>query len=291
MKAILTVGISASSKTTWAEEFVAQNSDWANINRDDIRFSHFCKGERNWRKYNWKHEKEVNRIFYRELDLVVENRLNVIISDTNLNPKYRNILIDQLKEYGYEVEIKEFEIDLEEAVKRDLLRQNSVGREVIYKQYLQWLEYKGFEKYVMPTGKKCVIVDVDGTIANSVGIRGPFEWHKVDQDKPISEVMDIVDGLYKMGYHIVFLSGRDSVCYDATKKWLEKYFNFPIELYMRERGDMRKDYIVKLELFRKYVANNYAVWMVIDDRKQTIEQTWTPLGLKVINVGKIHERF
>ena len=39
MKAILTIGVSASGKTTWAEQFVKENEWWVNINRDDIRFT------------------------------------------------------------------------------------------------------------------------------------------------------------------------------------------------------------------------------------------------------------
>lgn len=292
MKATVCIGASASGKSTWADQFTRIHNDWFELNRDNIRFNHFCNGVRDWSVYEFKWEKRVTEIFNQELDLCVSNQKNVIVSDTNLNPKYRDILIKKLEEYGYEVEIKEFEEDLEELYRRDKLRPNSVGHDVIYKQWLQWLEYKGHKKYEPDvTLEDCIVVDVDGTVASMEGVRGPFEWHKVFDDKPISTVMDIVNGLHKMGYSVVFLSGRDGVCYEDTKAWLEKYFKFPIELYMRAESDMRKDHVIKRELFFNHVADEYNVRMVLDDRVQVIEQCWTPLGLKVINCGRINDRF
>lgn len=49
MKAIITVGISGSGKTTWAE----QQEGFININRDDIRFDYFCGGVRDWKLYSF----------------------------------------------------------------------------------------------------------------------------------------------------------------------------------------------------------------------------------------------
>lgn len=290
MKAIVCVGISASGKSTWTEEFIRNRDNWVEVNRDNVRWS--ILGEANWSKWKWKSEKKVTEICNSQIENASENGLNIACSDTNLNAKYRTLLIEKLQHIGYDVEIKEFDVDYEEAVRRDKLRPNSVGREVIYKQWVQWLEYKGFKKYEPPEDylPPCVIVDVDGTIAKKSD-RSPFDWHRVGEDKPISEVMDVVDGLKYMGYTIVFLSGRDACCYNETYDWLKSYFRSDIDLYMRPQGDMRKDYIVKEELFWKYVASYYNVKMVIDDRDQVIEQTWGPLGLKVIDVGNVLERF
>ena len=66
-----------------------------------------------------------------------------ILIYTNLNPKIRNFWKEYAKKNGYEFEIIEFPITLEEAIKRDRLRQNGVGEKVLYKQYQQWLEYIG----------------------------------------------------------------------------------------------------------------------------------------------------
>ena len=285
MKCIITVGISASGKTHWAEEFIRNRSDWININRDDIRFNHFCNGVRDWSKYKWKHEGEVTCIQEREIDWAAENKMNIIISDTNLNPKYRNRLIDLLQTgYGYDVEIKAFNVDLDEAIRRDKLRPNSVGHDVIWKQWLQWLDFIGRKKY-MPNLElpNAVVVDVDNTVA-SKGDRSPYAWDRVREDKPISVVIDAVRGLSQQGYEIIFLSGRDSICMEDTEEWLQSYFNFPITLFMRKNKDMRKDTVVKEELFFKHVAPNWNVSLVIDDRP-SVCRMWRELGLKVAQVA------
>ena len=71
MKAIVTVGISASGKSTWAKQQVG----YMNINRDDIRFNTVCPGG-NWNtyKFNKKNEQRVEELFW---DNVADN-YNVI---------------------------------------------------------------------------------------------------------------------------------------------------------------------------------------------------------------------
>src|SRR5690606_33869166 len=150
--------------------------------------------------------------------------LDIIISDTNLNEKYRKQLISKLESLGYDVEIMEFPISLEEAWKRDSLRPNGVGHSVIYKQYQKWLEYKGEKKYVPnPSLPKAIIVDIDGTVATNDGKRGFYEWEKVGADAPRPFIIEMVVGYFKQGYEIIFVSGRDSICRWQTTLWLDKH--------------------------------------------------------------------
>lgn len=58
-----------------------------------------------------------------------------------MNPKTREFWKKFAEKHGYEFEVKEFPISLEEAIERDSKRKNSVGEDVIRKQYKQWLEY------------------------------------------------------------------------------------------------------------------------------------------------------
>ena len=291
MKLILTVGISASGKTTWAEkqkyEYSGNNN--LNINRDDIRFNIVQPGS-DWSTYKFskKNEKRVTEIELMIAEKGVKFESNIIISNTNLNPKTRNFWMNFAKEHGYEFEIKEFPITLEEAIKRDNLRQNSVGEQVIRKQYQQWLEYIGRKTYVPDEElPKCIIVDIDGTVAEMNG-RGPFEWDKVDTDLPRQFVIDVVtDYADRHNCHIVFLSGRDGCCYAKTYDWIVKYVSHDISwsLNMRPEKDNRKDCIVKEEIFWNIIAPNYNVIGVFDDRPQVL-QMWHELKLpNVICVG------
>ena len=285
MKLILTVGISASGKTTWAKE----QKHCVNINRDDIRFNIVQPGS-DWSTYKFTktNESRVTEIENIVAERAVKFEANIIISNTNLNPKTREFWKKFAEEHGYEFEIEEFPITLEEAIKRDRLRQNSVGEQVIRKQYERWLEYTGRKTYT-PNKElpNCIIVDIDGTVAEMNG-RKPFEWDKVDSDLPRQFVIDVVTGYAdRHNCHIVFLSGRDGCCYDKTREWLDKHIgnDVPWILSMRTEKDNRKDSIVKEEIFWNIVAPNYNVVGVFDDRPQVL-QMWYELKLpNVICVG------
>ena len=290
-KLILTVGISASGKTTWVEKQKYEHSgnNNLNINRDDIRFNIVQPGS-DWATYKFskKNEKRVTEIELMVAEKGVKFESNIIISNTNLNPKTREFWKKFAEKHDYEFEIKEFPITLEEAIKRDNLRPNGVGEQVIRKQYQQWLEYIGRRTYTPNENvPKCIIVDIDGTVAEMNG-RKPFEWDKVDTDLPRQFVIDIVKSCAdKHNCHIVFLSGRDGCCYDKTRDWITKYIGHDISwtLDMRKENDNRKDSIVKEEIFWNIVAPNYNVIGVFDDRLQVL-QMWHELKLpNVICVG------
>ena len=53
---------------------------------------------------------------------------------------------------------------------------------------------------------------------------------------------------------------------------------------MRAEGDNRKDAIVKMELFNKYIRHHYNVRRVYDDRQQVVDM-WRSLGLTVLQVA------
>ena len=106
-------------------------------------------------------------------------------------------------------------------------------------------------------------------------------------------IMEIVDLVFRYwGTHkVIFLSGRDSISREKTKNWLLKYFQIDdAQLLMRPEGNTIKDCVIKSDLFFDYVADNYCVDFVIDDRKQIVRK-WTDIGLKVIDVGVIYEEF
>ena len=292
MKLILTVGISASGKTTWAEEQQRQRKRLFNINRDKIRFDIVQPGS-NWStyKHNKKNESKVTELEFTAAITAVDYGADIIISNTNLNPKTRKFWKKFAEEYCYEFEIKEFPITLEEAIKRDNLRQNGVGEKVLYKQYQQWLEYIGRKTYISNKDlPKCLIVDIDGTIAKMTN-RGPFEWDKVSHDEPRKFVLDMIEGIVKENdCFVVYLSGRDSVCEHDTRKWIydntsDYVFSHNWQLYMRKENDTRKDCVVKEEIFWDKIASKYNVIGVIDDRLQVLNM-WHELKLpNVICVG------
>lgn len=302
MKAILTVGCSASGKSTLAKELVEQG--WVDVNRDDIRFDTYCNGVRDWSLYKFSKEKEnnVTRIQEHMVDAAHTQGMNIIISDTNINDKTRNFWTNRLSGLGYEVEVKYFDVDLLELLKRDAKRINGVGYEVITGQYARYMKLRHGDNYhTHQKGRKhCILVDIDGTVAQMT-TRKPYDWDKVGEDVPRVHVCDMIENyFFDDCYHevvpreVIFLSGRDAVCKTQTRQWLIDHvgeWTSDCYLFMRSEGDMRKDTIVKKELFDKYIRDRYNVDYVVDDRDQVIRMWEFELGLTVVKVGKIHNEF
>lgn len=293
MIAIITVGISCSGKTTFAKELVSKGG-WRDINRDWIRFN-IVKPGANWSTYKFSNanENEVTRIQGQMIMESWANGENIIISDTNLNPKTRKNLCETLESVGYTVEVKSLPITREEAVRRDNLRANGVGADVIYKQWLQWCEFNGRVTYTPDESlPKAVIFDIDGTIAEMVS-RGPFEWSKVDTDTPRHFVIDMLRNYSKQGYDVIIVSGRSDECRYETEMWLNRWVgaHYFEELHMRKEGDFRKDSVVKEEIFWTNLANKYNICGVVDDRSQMIELWWELQIQNVICVGNPYIKF
>jgi predicted kinase len=298
MKSTFLVGVSGSGKSTYAQKL----QDCIIIERDEIRQEliqdpGFVPGVSNmWRfwRFNKKNESKVTELFEKRIELAVSEKQNIVFSSTNLNYQKLQSDIQKMKNFGYEVEVIPFHCDFDDVVKRDKKRANSVGYQVICKQWLQWInlpfEINGIKKYQKDLSKpKCILVDIDGTVAKMAD-RSPYDWDQVDQDEYIMEIVDLVLRYWR-SHKVIFLSGRDSISREKTKNWLLKYF--PIEddqLLMRQEGNIIKDCIIKSDLFFAQVADNYCVDFVIDDRKQIVRK-WNDIGLKVIDVGVIYDEF
>ena len=157
--------------------------------------------------------------------------------------------------------------------------------------------------------EKAIIVDVDGTLANMSGIRGPFEWDKVYLDKPHQDVIDLVKDLAGLGYEdysdnsdacpecgysdrmnfapkykIIITTGRDGVCEKATKKWLAEHGVPFDEFFIRPAGNNEKDSVIKSRIYMDHIRPKYDVKFVIDDRNQVVDM-WRSLGLRVLQVA------
>lgn len=290
LKAVITVGISASGKSTLAKEYVEKG--YTEVNRDWIRFN-VVKPGADWRtyKFNKTNEAEVDRI---QGQMVMEawgNCKNVIISDTNLNANTRHKMIESLKDLGYDVEIVAVPVTLAEAYKRDAFRENGVGQAVIYRQWQNWNEFIGRPTY-KPNVKLCgaIIVDIDGTIAEMYG-RGPFDWKRVGEDKARWFVIDMVNNYQRQGFEIIVVSGRSDVCRNETENWLaEKGVKYS-ELHMRRADDFRKDDAVKEEIFWTKLSDRYNIHAVIDDRPQVVRLWWDLCIPNVICVGNPYLEF
>ena len=142
MKAIITIGISASGKSTFAREYVQANPQSVKIDRDDLRFS--LRAADNWGEYDFDQviEKAITKAHETMIRHAGEKGYDVVIAETNLSKKTRARMISLLRASGYnDIQFKEFPINVEEAIARDAARQYSVGEKVIREQYSRFLTY------------------------------------------------------------------------------------------------------------------------------------------------------
>lgn len=286
-KIILTVGPSACGKTTWANEQVNKNKGKVvNLNRDDIRRSLFMF--KNWKDYKFTGQREslVTETQFAIARSALSKGLDVIVSDTNLNPVYRQSWESLAKELQVAFSIEVFRVDIQELVRRNLSREHSVDPKVLKQQYVQFMtEFGGLKQYQPDYSKpKAVIFDLDGTLA-LMNDRGPFEWAKVGTDTVNEHVAD----LFKMirvchpDWKIITLSGRDGVCVEGTKDWLVDNSLVSDYHYQRKEGDGRRDSIIKEEIFWKELAPNFDIQYAVDDRQQVVDM-WEMIGVQVWQV-------
>lgn len=292
---IILHGLPASGKSTWAKQFIKENTNFKRISRDDFR--HMLDGYSLDRDL----ENSITKMVHSSLETLLRGGFSVIIDATNLRPSYIKDYMKIIRKVPKEVfvRIQSFEnVPYAELLERDDLRENRVGKEVINRmmkslrsnsskkleQVLYELDTISGSIYTPPVDKpKAILCDIDGTLAHMNG-RGPFEWNRVDEDDVDWHIRYLVNKVHE-DYRVILLSGRDSVCRELTMKWL---FDFEIlydDLFMRQENDMRKDSVVKLELFDVYIRNNYDVQFVLDDRQQVVDM-WRSIGLRCYQVAE-----
>lgn len=296
-KVILTVGIPASGKSTWAKDFIKVNPDYVRINRDSYR--EMMQGRQ---MLDFKLENAITNMVLHDTKSCLDAGYNVIIDQTNLKEKYLNQLIDFCTRFA-EVSFRVFDIPLDVAIRRDNERNKSVGEDVVKRMYDQYLilvnkfDWRVRPKIKnMPGGRKdiytyqedislphCVIVDVDGTLANMT-TRGPFDWNRVGEDEVNEPIADLVRFLSDNGKSIIIFTGRDGSCLEETKQWLDRH-QIPFDdIFIRPEGNYQKDNIIKKNLFEENIRGKYFVEFVIDDRDQVIDMWRKELGITCLQV-------
>lgn len=275
MKVFLLRGLPASGKSTYAKELVAKDHNWVRVNKDDLR------AMMNGGVFSRKLEEQIV-ITEREL---VENALkigkNVVVDDTNFNLAHERYFSQLARYYKAEFEVKFFDTPLEECIKRDNKRPNGVGEAVIYKMYDQYLKPQPAIYEHNKNLRTAIICDIDGTLAHMKN-RSPYDWSRVDQDEVDPVIKNLLNAV-KNKYVIILTSGRDEVCREKTEKWLRGNDITYGMLLMRPEGEIRKDSIVKRELFENHIRDYYNIEFVLDDRNQVVDM-WRSLGLKCLQV-------
>lgn len=275
-KVIICKGLPGSGKSSWSKKMQAKfPGQYKRVNKDDLRA---MLDDGKWSKGNERFVVALrNEIILRAL----EDGKDVICDDTNLAPKHEAQIRELIKDKAI-VEVKEFNTPIEDCIKNDLKRQHSVGEKVIRDMYRQFIlpKMKYAHRGNLPGA---IIVDIDGTMAKMNG-RSAYDWSRVGEDSPNYPVVQIVlDYMEKHSGDVLFVSGRDGVCREATTQWLANLGCYGFELYMRPPGNLEKDAVIKRRIFDEFIRDRYDVEYVLDDRDQTVEM-WRSLGLTCLQV-------
>ena len=291
-------GASCSGKSTYAEKRRADDPELVVVSRDAIRFAFFGK-------YHGVDEEMVSVIERAAIREGLESGKDVLVDNTNVRRKFLKALAGIGFELGADVKVTEFSVDEEVALGRNLIRAAETGRMVpenVIRKQIQGLSKRitadeveswrppVFEKYVPDKRlQKCILFDIDGTLAEMNGKRGPFEWENVGRDDLVEHISDLMLN-FGDDVSVILFSGRDGSARGETVKWLYKHkVNFD-ELHMREAGDMRPDTIVKAEMFNGLIRDDYWCLGVFDDRPSVIRM-WLRLGLPTLHVKPYAKEF
>lgn len=288
MKITMLKGLPASGKTVWANEQV-QNSSALRICRDDIR--KMLGG------YSPTREKDVLRLRNYLIECGIQMRKNIIVDDTNLNPKHEKYLRQLASKLGVKFEVNDSFLNVtpEECVERDQKRgEKAVGASVIWDLYYKWIAPDQFERLNDNSDKpRAIICELKDVLSLDMDSYNDYDMDGFLKNKADPLMGCVVDSLYNYGVElngqrypkIILMTDINEEAREFVETWLDKN-DIPYDiLLMRDPQDMRDESQVKESLYKEHIEKEYAVIGVFDSRAKVIRNCWQKLGLRVCKVG------
>ena len=281
------IGPSGAGKTTWATQYIKQNSQTVRVNRDSIRQQLYGENNRSYYKHPdfviQAREIVVSKVECATIQTALDAGYDVIIDNTNLQKMYIDAYI---KKFPYvQFDFKVFGASFEECVQNDSTRDDDtrVGADIIKKQYAKFetilkSKYVANNESIKPHDKPVIksdaalphgyIFDVDGTLADN-SHRSPYSWHLVDKDVVVEHVRRCLVALKAQGYKIAICTGRDGAAEVKTRVWLD-INNVPYDFfYIRPTGNKEPDWVVKERMWRN-IAKEMHIIAMFDDRNSVV---------------------
>ena len=288
-KLLMLRGLPGSGKSTMARDLV-EKMGYVRVNKDELRQM----------LNNGTHSQSKEELVLETRDSIVINALkagkNVVVDDTNIHPKHEKQLaqiafdLSKTKKVSFKVFDDFLKIPIEQCIENDLKRDSSVGEQVIRKMHREAMRYYPdlFPKVETQNYPRdsllldCIIIDLDGTLA-LMKDRNPYDASTCENDEVNQAVAKVIKGV-AMEHKVFFMSGRSDKYREQTERWLVNNAIMLGPVYMRKEGDVRKDYIVKKELFDEHIRSKYNVSFVMDDRNSVV-QMWREIGLVCFQVA------
>ncbi|WP_261994005.1 AAA family ATPase [Streptomyces sp. t39] len=292
-------GLPASGKTTAARALQAEaEGRMRRVNLDDLRTMLDVPAPERGRSH--AHEQTVLAIQDAAVTAAVADGFDVVVDNTHLTPHIPKRLKAAVAGRAAFVVHDFTDVDVEECVRRDAVRERPVGEEIIrlladkhlkarkggWRLTDEWFnDQQPVQPYVPdPALPSAVMCDIDGTLALR-GDRGPFDFSRCDEDVLNISVRQALSSFRRADDDvIVLLSGRSEDHRDMTEAWLRRHEVPYDELWMRASGDGRRDDVVKAELFDRHVRHRFAVRVSLDDRDRVVA-VWRRMGLPTWQVN------
>ena len=290
---ILMVGPPGSGKSTGAQEYLE-----AHGNRDDlVRVSQDDQG------------KQGHMGVFEE---ALAARKDILVDRMGFDKNQRNRYLDPAKKAGYDTRIVVLHVPMETCLERCKSRANhptiKTDEDAENAVTFFFRKYERVESEeadeVIRTGwvgadaVKCVVSDLDGTLANVdhrrhyVRREKPLKpnWVMFFEkmiDDPVNEWCRILLESMKETYPIVYATGRPGDYKEHTELWLqENRLRYPgSSLFTRLAKDHRKDDVVKEIILEFEIKTRYDILFVVDDRQQVVDM-WRKHGYIVLQCAK-----
>lgn len=133
---IFLYGLPGSGKTKFATQYCLDNPNTIRLNKDDIRKEFGNK------PFSKSFEKEVLDVERLKGITELTKGFSIIIDDTNFHPKHKTFWQDITIKMNIDFEEIFIDTPLEECIKRDKERENSVGEKVIRGMFNRYLKMK-----------------------------------------------------------------------------------------------------------------------------------------------------
>lgn len=299
---IIMIGISGSGKSTKAKEILDSNPKYIRVNRDTIRMMLYGYTEATLADYylnlDITKEQHVTIVEMDTIKTFLSKGYSVVLDDTNIQKKIINEWVKNIHKDFPSVNIRFELLDTpnEDCISRDASRIKSIGEKVINKQATRLKSLKKIFDFKPINGTevsevkpfiqnenlpKAVVCDLDGTLC-IMSDRSPFDCTRVEEDTLCVPVKNTLSALHKAGYHIILVTGRTAEALEGSKRWLKKYNVNYHEIHCRRKGDFRKDFVIKEEIWIKLIKKYYIEFM-LDDRQQVVDHARNK-GFKVFQV-------
>lgn len=127
---ILLVGIPGAGKTTLAKKIIEKGFHC--LSADPIREELYGKAIEQGNK------EEVFKIFFERLDEAFAKELDVIIDNTNLNPRERKPILERAQKAGYtDIQLWLLDVPLDVCLKRNAARERVVPEDIIANKFME----------------------------------------------------------------------------------------------------------------------------------------------------------